>query len=267
MSFRRDQIRRNIGVGNAVPVQAGPRHAPGSGGTSAPGSAGGGPQYGLGTNKTRGGVGPARALTGGPATPGGLAGPTPAPAQPTPMPWDVQSANDEAGALKRRSDTLTSLDAAHFRSQQDFGLEGTWADYATNPYSQAALLQRSYDTSQRGSKNSYAAQGQLYAGSLTNARNANTHQYQLGRNDLQSRAAEEAARYQSERTGAQDAYNEALSEAAWGRIQAGLDSEPDASAAPAAGGGGKKKRKKGGGGNGGAYTAGGAGVGGRKRAR
>lgn len=159
------------------------------------------------------------------------------------MPWDVQSANDEAGALKRRNDTLTSLDASHLRSQQDFGLEGPWADYATNPYSQAALLQRSYDTAQRGSKNSYAGQGQLYAGSLVNANNTNTHQFQLGRNDLQKRAAEDFARYQSERTGAEDAYNEAVSQARWGRIEAGLGEEPDASAAPA-GGGGRRLAKK-----------------------
>lgn len=37
-----------------------------------------------------------------------------------------------------------------------------------NPYSQAAVLQRNYDNTKRGTTNSYAAQGQLYSGALLN---------------------------------------------------------------------------------------------------
>lgn len=43
----------------------------------------------------------------------------------------------------------------------------------SNPFSQAALLKRSYDQSVRGTTNSYAAQGQLYSGALENAQSEN----------------------------------------------------------------------------------------------
>jgi hypothetical protein len=42
----------------------------------------------------------------------------------------------------------------------------------SNPYSRAALLQRSFDQTKAGNTNSYAARGQLYAGSLNNAQGA-----------------------------------------------------------------------------------------------
>jgi hypothetical protein len=42
----------------------------------------------------------------------------------------------------------------------------------SNPYSRAALLQRSYDQTKQGNTTSYAARGQLYSGALGNAQNA-----------------------------------------------------------------------------------------------
>lgn len=59
-----------------------------------------------------------------------------------------------------------------------------YADLSANPYSQAAQLQRSFQNSQRGSLNGYAAQGQLYAGSLQNAQEANLKGYNQGLNTL-----------------------------------------------------------------------------------
>ena len=55
---------------------------------------------------------------------------------------------------------------------------------ASNPYSRAALLQKSYETNQRGSTNSYAASGQLYSGALQNARNANVADLHQGQHAL-----------------------------------------------------------------------------------
>lgn len=43
---------------------------------------------------------------------------------------------------------------------------------ASNPYSRAALLQKSYDQTKQGNTTSYAARGQLYSGALGNAQNA-----------------------------------------------------------------------------------------------
>jgi hypothetical protein len=46
-----------------------------------------------------------------------------------------------------------------------------------NPYSQAALLRKHYQQAKTGNTTSYAAKGQLYAGSLQNAQNASTDQF------------------------------------------------------------------------------------------
>ena len=48
-----------------------------------------------------------------------------------------------------------------------------------NPYSRAALLQRTFENNKRGNTNSYAARGQLYAGSLVNAQNETAHGYSV----------------------------------------------------------------------------------------
>lgn len=53
-----------------------------------------------------------------------------------------------------------------------------------NPFSRAALLQRSYDQAKRGSTNSYAARGQLYSGALQNAQDENTFGFQRGDDQL-----------------------------------------------------------------------------------
>jgi hypothetical protein len=55
---------------------------------------------------------------------------------------------------------------------------------ASNPYSSAALLQKSYDQQKAGNTTSYAAQGQLYSGSLGNAQTAAKTGYDTGYNQL-----------------------------------------------------------------------------------
>ena len=49
-----------------------------------------------------------------------------------------------------------------------------------NPFSRAALLQRSYDQAAKGTTNSMAAQGQLYSGALQRQQNENAFQNQQG---------------------------------------------------------------------------------------
>jgi hypothetical protein len=157
------------------------------------------------------------------------------------MPWDVAAANSEAGALNRRNTTLTGLDSGWLRSQQDFGLEGPWADAASNPYSRSALLQRSYDSAKRGTTNS--AGHNLYAGSFVNAQNQNTHQFNLGRDELQRAYDEARARNLSERQQAMDRYNEEIAQAGWDRVNAGLGEEPEPMPGPGAPAGPKGPRR------------------------
>jgi hypothetical protein len=53
-----------------------------------------------------------------------------------------------------------------------------------NPYSQAALLRKSYQQAKAGNTNSYADAGQGYAGSLQNAQNASTDKFNTSDNAL-----------------------------------------------------------------------------------
>lgn len=146
----------------------------------------------------------------------------------------------EAAAGKRLSNTLTGLDAGWLRTQQDYGLEGSWADAASNPYSRSSLLQRSYTNAQHGSTN--AAGHKLYGGSYINAQNQNTHGFNLERDQLQKAYAEQNAQYIGQKQSAQDEYNEALAQAAMQRAQAGAESELEPQAV--AGGPGPKKAPK-----------------------
>lgn len=54
----------------------------------------------------------------------------------------------------------------------------------SNPYSRAALLQRSYDQSRAGNQTSYAARGQGYSGALVNAQAAAKTGFDTGSNQL-----------------------------------------------------------------------------------
>jgi hypothetical protein len=127
---------------------------------------------------------------------------------------------------------MAGLQSNWLRTQQEFGLEGPWADYASNPYSRAALLQRSYDGARRGTTNS--AGHNLYAGSFINAQGQNTHQFDLGRDELQKGYAQQNAEYISNRQRAEDEYNEAIAQAGWDRVDAGLQTEPEPMPGPQA---------------------------------
>ena len=225
---RRNQIKHNIATG----------------GTAAPRSAARGPTTGLGPNSRAGktGLAPNKPASV-PSAPGGLdAAPqpgAPAVAKPTLMPWDLAAQNQIAGAGKSLNDSLAGLDSQWAQRQQYYGLEGPWADYATNPYSQAALLQRSYDIANRSAITGSGYN--LYSGSQVNARNANTRDFSEGRDQLQRASAEDFGRYQSSRLGAENEYRERLAEAEWDRVNAGLESPYDPAGEP----GGERGKGKG----------------------
>ena len=58
-----------------------------------------------------------------------------------------------------------------------YGMGQFGGDAASNPYSRAAMLQRSYNQNQRATTNTMASRGQLYAGATQNAANTNTFNY------------------------------------------------------------------------------------------
>lgn len=216
ISNRQKAIKKSITGGTSAPASAAKSYTTGVGKTQVapnPGT--------LGQNR------PAQGLSVAPQS----GAPPPVQAQPV-MPWDVAAANSEADAVQGRNNALTGLGSGWLRKQQEYGLEGPWADYASNPYSRASLLQRSYDNAKRGSLNT--AGNQLYAGSYVNAQNSNTHNFNLGHDELQKAYDSDYAQYQGGRQAAEDQYRSELAQAGWDRVNAGLSMEPEPAPVPGA---------------------------------
>lgn len=102
------------------------------------------------------------------------------PAAPKPPTFQAPSITSNEGyqatlqANQNRYNTTTAgLDNQERQLGVNYGMGQYGGDIASNPYSRAALLQRSYDQNQKRSLNSMAAAGQLYSGSTTNAYNLN----------------------------------------------------------------------------------------------
>jgi hypothetical protein len=86
------------------------------------------------------------------------------------------------GLTQTRDDTIGGLQQQRGAGLQEYGYTEDPNTHAiafdpNNPYSQAALLRKHYQQAKTGNTTSYAAQGQLYAGSLQNAQNASTDQF------------------------------------------------------------------------------------------
>jgi hypothetical protein len=231
--------------GTAAPRTAGPKQPRGSGGTSAPAAAARGPKYGLGTGQTRGGIAPGQPLGGGPGGPPGPGVPG-APAAPAsaPMPWDAQYNSSVAGADKNYGDKYAYLQSKRLTTEQNFGIDPGFNDYANNPYSRAALLRKSYDTAVRGSTNSYAAAGHLYSGSLHNAQGANRGAYDQGYDALNKEYLASLGDIDHESAQALEDRENARNEAEWQRLQTAQGEPLEPQTAPEGRGGGGSKGKK-----------------------
>jgi hypothetical protein len=171
------------------------------------------------------------------------------------LPWDAQYNLSAGGAEKAYGDKLAYLGSQRTVAKQNYGIDPGFNDYATNPYSRAALLRKSYDTAARGSNTSYAARGQLYAGSLANAQGANRSNYDLGYDSLNKEYVSSLGELDQQEAEAKEAKENAILEAGWRRLEglANEPLEPEAApgAAPDAGGGGGGGGTSGGGGGGG----------------
>ena len=84
------------------------------------------------------------------------------------------------GLLGNLTSGLTSYGyKATFDPNDPFKVTGLAYD-PNNPYSKASLLRTSYANAQRKNTNSFAAAGQLYAGSLNNAQDIATNSFNVG---------------------------------------------------------------------------------------
>jgi hypothetical protein len=105
----------------------------------------------------------------------------------TPAPFDANAAN--ATLIGNRNVAISKGEAANTLGNLgfDFGYNPDGSLNTANPYSRAALYQLAYTNSKRGTTNSLAAQGQLYAGAMVNAQNENDRVY--AQNEANNRLA------------------------------------------------------------------------------
>jgi hypothetical protein len=224
-------------------VRSQPRVARGSGGTSAPNSAGRGGATGLwGTRRPAEGQWSPKGETkntdyakGLGTTPAGSAGAAPSPY--TPAPWDSQYDLSVAGAHDKYANTISNLGVKKTAADQDFGLGDGYNDYKANPYSRAALLEQSYMKANRGTGNSYAAAGQLYAGSLSTAYDANRGARDQEHDSLEKQYRDALQGIRDEELNAKNEEIDAIDEAGWNRIQKAGEAPLDPDTAPESGGG------------------------------
>lgn len=156
-----------------------------------------------------------------PVAPTGKPTPPAAPAAPALTPYSpgVQGQLDQesSGIAADLKSTVAGITQAEDRGANDYGFavkykpdvgpngERTVESFSVdpaNPFSRAALLQRSYDNAKRTTTNSYAASGQLYAGSMQNAQNENARGFQQGDNSLRQAFADFVLGNETRRTDA-----------------------------------------------------------------
>jgi hypothetical protein len=82
----------------------------------------------------------------------------------------------------RISDAWGTYQTGQINADYGFTPQGTIDP--NNPYSRAALLQRSYQDSQRGTTNSYAAAGQYSSGAYKRMQDRNAENFDIGLDQL-----------------------------------------------------------------------------------
>jgi hypothetical protein len=90
-----------------------------------------------------------------------------APRQSTVLPWDARYESEVVQANLNRANAGSNLASERQGIEQSYGYNDN-----SNPFSQARLLQQSYETTRARSLNNYAAQGQLYSGAMQHRRSS-----------------------------------------------------------------------------------------------
>lgn len=148
----------------------------------------------------------------------------------SPMPVNPQFGADVNAAQLNLSTTTQQNEAARGQLGSEYGLgvdkSGNVIDDHSNPYSRAAALQTAHDNAVRGTDTSYAAQGQLYAGSRINAQNYNETQSLKGRDALIRDFMARRTGLANSDTAANNAYLNAISSASAANTQYALDHPP-----------------------------------------
>ena len=145
----------------------------------------------------------------------------------TPPPWNAGYETSVGRLGRDRDEALGEATYQEQRAKQAYGF-----DDASNPFSRARLLERSYRQNVNRSTNSYARGGQLYSGSLNRAqaqnRFANEQQTDVAQREYQDILRNIAqARLKATR-----GYEEGVVDAQAKALEDALSERPDPSEAP-----------------------------------
>lgn len=170
----------------------------------------------------------------------------PQPLSPGPLAWQDSGYYDTVDAINRGRDSSLGVNEARRGAvRRQIGVDQGFrpGEEGADPYSQMAQLKDTYEARKRGTVNSYAARGQLYAGSLTNARSYDRDVFDKGADALTKQQDEQfAALSQSDndlRTSTGDQMLQAQQEA----LNRALANRPDPLTTPVAAPAKKKKRR------------------------
>ena len=105
------------------------------------------------------------------------------------LPSDATSIGQKAGVNQAYANSVSGNAAAVAAKKNNYGFGGD----TTNPYSQAAMLQKSYDQNRARTLNSSASAGQLYAGSMQTAQDANLSNLEASNSALYGKYQDEIA--------------------------------------------------------------------------
>lgn len=215
----------------AQAVKAQPRVA--TGGTSAPKAAAGGPGV-FNRHPARPGasLGQNQPLAPKPPTAGTALAAPPSPY--TPTPWDSQYELSSAAARQKYANTVGGLGLQKTATEQDFGISPGYNDYQANPWSRMALLEQQYQKANRGTTNSMAAAGQLYAGATSNALDSNRQFDAQERDSLEKTYRNKLQELSDQEAAAKANEGAELNEAGWKRLEAAERAPLDSSTAPEA---------------------------------
>jgi hypothetical protein len=103
--------------------------------------------------------------------------------------YDSLYNNELAGAQADWETTMAGIGLSRSRLGYDSGFGANGQADLSNSYSQALMLQRSWEQAGRGINNSMAARGQLYSGARQRGQNEANFQYERSRHDLQTSTA------------------------------------------------------------------------------
>ena len=143
--------------------------------------------------------------------------------QPAPTPYSGAYDSQVASLGSSLQHTQTDLAGQNLALQQQYGFG---ADQS-NPFSVARQLERQYGQRKAGTQNSYAAQGQLYAGSLSDAKGADRYDYEQSQDSALRDYQAKLAGLSSQGVQAQDQYEQGSADAYAQRLQDALSQAPD----------------------------------------